>query len=220
MQRIPEPELMIEPVQAAAYANADFTEPHNHFVELFKEVYKAEKFDATVLDLGCGPGDISVRFARTFPDCIIHAVDGSTCMLEEGMKKISYEKLQDRIHFFHGVIPEYNLPESVYRIIISNSLLHHLHDPDALWNYIKKYADIESFVFVMDLKRPDNERAVERLVTEYSDNEPDILKRDFYNSLCAAFTPYEVQAQLQKNNLQGLELRETSDRHMIIYGYL
>jgi SAM-dependent methyltransferase len=37
MQRIPEPELMDDPAQALAYARADFTEPHNHFVDLLRE---------------------------------------------------------------------------------------------------------------------------------------------------------------------------------------
>jgi len=37
MQRIPEPELMTDQEQAIAYANADFEEPHNHFITLLKE---------------------------------------------------------------------------------------------------------------------------------------------------------------------------------------
>ena len=209
---------MDEPVQAAAYANADFTEPHEQFVQLFKEVNTLSHVPETVLDLGCGPADVSVRFARAYPSCIIHALDGSACMLAEGKKRVTNENLHNRIHFFQGVIPDYSLPEPVYGTIISNSLLHHLHNPDVLWEYIRKYADEHSFVFIMDLKRPDSELSARQIVSTYSNDEPDILKRDFYNSLCAAFTPEEVQAQLQENNLHSLEIKVTSDRHMIIYG--
>ena len=35
MQRIPEPELMDDPVQAEAYAAADFDEAHSRIVETF-----------------------------------------------------------------------------------------------------------------------------------------------------------------------------------------
>ena len=35
MERAIEPELMSEMEQAIAYANADFEEPHNHFLELY-----------------------------------------------------------------------------------------------------------------------------------------------------------------------------------------
>ena len=34
MERVIEPELMSDKEQAIAYANANFEEPHNHFLEL------------------------------------------------------------------------------------------------------------------------------------------------------------------------------------------
>ena len=218
MQRIPEPELMDEPIQAEAYANADFDEPHNLFIEKFREVISTGDIDGLVLDLGCGPADISIRFARTFPECVIHAVDGAACMLEQGKVRITQAYLEDRIHLFHGLIPQFQLPVKKYSFIISNSLLHHLHEPDVLWQYIRKYADHESTIFIMDLRRPDTPEEALRLVTAYSGDEPDILRHDFYNSLCAAFTPDEVEKQLQINGLKNLNLGIISDRHMVIYG--
>ncbi|HEX6174620.1 MAG TPA: SAM-dependent methyltransferase, partial [Candidatus Binatia bacterium] len=62
MERIPEPELMDEDEQARAYALADFAEPHNHFVELFRECFPDEAITGHVLDLGCGPADVTLRF--------------------------------------------------------------------------------------------------------------------------------------------------------------
>jgi hypothetical protein len=57
MKRIPEPELMNEASQARAYAEADFSEPNQLFMQLFTEHFPG--FDgATVVDLGCGPADI------------------------------------------------------------------------------------------------------------------------------------------------------------------
>ena len=218
MQRVPEPELMDDPVQAEAYACADFEEPHNHFIELFCEIVNPARVSSPVLDLGCGSADISVRFARVFPDCAIHAVDGAASMLEYGKLRIAREGLQDRISLFHGIIPEFELPEKKYRIIISNSLLHHLHDPGVLWQYIRKYSEPGSFIFIMDLLRPDSRDQAMELVNLYSGNEPEILKRDFYNSLCAAFTLEEVKQQLCSDDLMGLNVQVISDRHMLIYG--
>ena len=45
MERIPEPDLMNDPEQALAYAQADFEEPHNQFVELFKNRFPEEKIE-------------------------------------------------------------------------------------------------------------------------------------------------------------------------------
>ncbi len=55
MERVPELELMDDAAQAEAYARADFSEPHNHFVELFKQCFPGP-VQGAVLDLGCGPG--------------------------------------------------------------------------------------------------------------------------------------------------------------------
>jgi hypothetical protein len=49
--------------------------------------------------------------------------------------------------------------------------------------------------------------------------EPPILKKDFFNSLCAAFTIEEAKIQVQEAGLP-LEVAQISDRHMLIKGML
>ena len=220
MQRIPEPELMDDPVQAAAYAAADFTEPHNMFVENFRETFFSTDINGKVLDLGCGPADVSVRFARAYPRCVIHGVDGAEAMLRKGEIRLKREELEDRISLFHGIIPGIDLPERDYGVIISNSLLHHLHNPAGLWECVKNFSRKGTLVYLMDLKRPDNKQEAEGLVNTYSGDEPLVLKRDFFNSLCAAFSPEEVTTQLQSAGLNTLTVKVISDRHMIIHGQI
>ena len=218
MQRIPEPELMDDPIQAAAYAAADFTEPHNMFVEKFREIFPRIKVTGKVLDLGCGPADVSIRFARAYPQCRIDGVDGAMAMLQEGTQRLKRENLNDRICLIQGMIPNIEVPEKQYSVIISNSLLHHLHDPVVLWRCIKNYSPQCTAIFVMDLMRPQTTQEAKELVNTYSGAEPLILKQDFYNSLCAAFTLEEVQDQLNTASLDKLEVKAISDRHLIVYG--
>ena len=66
MERIPEPELMDEAEQARAYAEADFSGPHDMFVQLFREAFPDTAPAGAVLDLGCGPADVTRRFASAF----------------------------------------------------------------------------------------------------------------------------------------------------------
>lgn len=218
MQRIPEPELMDDPAQAAAYAAADFAEPHNMFVEKFREIYPGIEVTGKVMDLGCGPADVSIRFAKAYPDCLVDGVDGAKAMLQEGTRRLKRENLADRIHLIQGLIPDIDVPEKQYSVIISNSLLHHLHDPAVLWRCIKNYSHDRTIIFVMDLMRPYTMQEAKELVNTYSDAEPLILKQDFYNSLCAAFTPGEVQAQLNTASLGQLNIKAISDRHLLVYG--
>ena len=209
---------MNEQKQAIAYANADFEEPHNNFIDLLKLSLgnNFEKRSNTIgIDLGTGAADIAIKLALKFPSIKIDAVDGSIAMLDEAKKAISRFGLSDRIYLINSPIQEISLAKKDYSIIFSNSLLHHLHDPFVLWKLIKN-AKGNPKVFIMDLIRPKNSKQVEELTNQYAENEPEILRRDFKNSLKAAFTIDEVKLQLYDAELEKLSVRAVSDRHMVI----
>lgn len=150
MQRIPEPELMTDEQQAIAYANADFEEPHNHFIELLKtSVGNQLPESGTAMDLGCGAADISIRFAKAFPRYQIDALDGAKAMLAEGIRAIDTAGLTQRINLIETYLQETTLADQGYDLIFSNSLLHHLHEPMLLWNALKNAKGNPS-VFIMD----------------------------------------------------------------------
>jgi ubiquinone/menaquinone biosynthesis C-methylase UbiE len=216
---MPEAELMNQPAQAQAYAEADFSEPHDRFVELFRERF-GNRLGDTVLDLGCGPGDICRRFARCFPDCTLHAIDASMPMLALGHKADLAAGLEQRIDYFNAYLPNVVLPEANYSTIISNSLLHHLKSPDTLWKTIQRFAVSDTRIFIMDLLRPASTEAAEQLVAEYSGGEPQVLKKDFYNSLLAAYSQEEIESQLAVRGLDKLSIEVISDRHFIVWGSL
>ena len=217
MQRVPEPELMTDEEQAIAYANADFEEPHNHFIELLKEsVGKDLPESGCALDLGCGAADISIRFAKAFPNYFVDAIDGAEAMLAEGKKAVVNSALEHRINLIRANLQETSLDRKTYSVLFSNSLLHHLHDPMVLWNLIKT-AEVEPKIFIMDLMRPGSEDLIDGFVEEYAGDEPEVLKRDFGNSLKAAFTPEEVRTQLAEAEL-ALTVSVVSDRHLTISG--
>lgn len=220
MKRLPEPELMDDSAQVAAYANADFEAAHSAIVEHFRRVFPHIETLHTVLDLGCGPADIAIRFARMYPNCKIDAVDGAKNMLEQAQIFIARESLEDRISLHLYRLSNCELANKNFNAIVSNSLLHHLHEPQHLWSTIKQYATAETAIFVSDLFRPESTQQANHLVEQYASDEPDILRRDFYNSLLAAFTPNEVHDQLTAAGLHGLQVEQISDRHMLIYGYL
>jgi SAM-dependent methyltransferase len=220
MQRIPEPELMDEFEQARAYAEADFSEPNERFVELFAAEFPDLRAGA-VLDLGCGPGDIALRLARRNPALEVDALDGSQPMLAYGEARLRGEpELAARVSFVEGILPGAKLPRSRYDAVVSNSLLHHLHDPRVLWRAVLDHGAPGAAVLVMDLFRPGSAGEAQEIVEAYAGEEPEVLKRDFYNSLCAAFDPAEVRDQLASCGLSALEVRTVSDRHMVVTGRL
>ncbi len=210
---------MLSEEQARAYAEADFSAPHQMFVELFRQRFGPE-LQGVVLDLGCGPADITVRFAKAYPKCELYGVDGSPAMLKYGARRLEQEGLTHRIKLILGKIPEVSLPQAFYDAVIVNSLLHHLPRPAVLWETIKRVGRSGAPVFVMDLLRPESKEAAQKLVTRYAASEPEVLKKDFYHSLLAAFRPEEVRAQLEEAGLSHFQLEVVTDRHFIVYGRL
>ena len=126
--------------------------------------------------------------------------------------------LARRIKLTQAFIPEARLPRKTYDVILSSNFLHHLHEPQALWQTIRRYANHGALVFVTDLFRPPNRAVAKGLVKQYAAAEPAVLRRDFLNSLLAAFTVEEMRKQLVQAQLGHLKIEIISDRHVIIYG--
>lgn len=219
MERVVEPELMDDETQARAYAEADFEEPNSRFLALYAGHVGPLPAGAAVLDLGCGPGDITLRIAAAYPDIEVHGLDGSAAMLSFGHAALAEsDALRGRVRFIKGLVPDAALPRPTYAAIVSNSLLHHLHDPAGLWRMIRAYGAPGTAVLVMDLMRPPSVAAAQALVDEHAAGEPEVLRRDFYNSLLAAFEPGELRRQLEAAGLGHFGVEQISDRHLVVRG--
>lgn len=216
--RILEPELMDDPLQAKAYAEADFSAENQRFVELFRE-YFPEFSQGHVFDFGCGPGDIPVRLARALPDCRVTGIDASMPMIELAEQAIRQADLSGRVSVrcerFQDLAGANQADAAV-----SNSLLHHLPNPLQFWHKLRLFVKPGSPVLVMDLLRPESPGAAQAIVDQYADGAPDILRRDFYNSLLAAFTEDEIGAQLAQMNLTRLLIDVPDDRHWVVGGII
>jgi len=218
MDRTLEPELMDDPEQALVYARADFEKENQGFVNRFRE-YFPDFSEGHVLDLGCGPGDIPLRFAQAFPCCRITGVDASEPMVRLAEETVHQAGLSGRITFRCERFQAVSLVEPV-DAAVSNSLLHHVPNPLQFWYRLRHLVKPGSPVLVMDLLRPDSPEEAQAIVDRYAAKEPEILRRDFYNSLLASFTEDEVAAQLAEMNLSRLIVDVPDDRHWVVSGRL
>ena len=72
-------------------------------------------------------------------------------------------------------------------------------------------------MFVKDLLRPHDAAEARKLAADQVGYEPEVLQRDFHNSLLAAYTIDEVEAQLRQAELP-FDVRQVSDRHLVASG--
>lgn len=215
--RTPEPELMEDKDQAAAYAAANFGEVNIGFLEKFIHLFPDFQ-RGNLLDIGCGPGDIVYRFLAKYPQIHIFGVDGSQAMLELAEKDERSAKYPGRAQWRRCMLGDLPAEGGRFDAIISNSLLHHLPDPSILWSSIPRLALPGAAVLVMDLFRPKSEEAARDIVEKNAARESSILKHDFFQSLLAAFTKEEVEAQLERSGLGHFSVEIVSERHLMVWG--
>jgi len=217
MERVLEPELMDDELQSIAYARADFSMSNQLFVDGLIDDFPQRL--RTAVDIGCGPGDVMIRLARALPDLHITAIDASAPMIALARGAVTTEGLSDRIELVQGYVPGVALKAHSFDAVLSKDLLHHVPDPSVLWKEIARLARPGVVVYVMDLVRPPTPEEAHRIVDRVAAREDPILREDFYNSLCAAFTVDELREQVAGAGLD-LEVRQASDRHALISGVI
>ena len=215
MERVLEPELMDDELQSIAYARADFSSSNQFFVDGLINDFPRPL--STAVDIGCGPGDVMIRLARALPDLHITAIDASAPMIALARGAVMTEGLSDRIELVQGYVPGVALKAHSFDAVLSKDLLHHVPDPSVLWKEIARLGRPGAVVYVMDLVRPPTPEEAHRIVDRVAAREAPILREDFYNSLCAAFTVDELREQVAAAGLD-LEVRQASDRHALISG--
>ena len=159
MKRRPEPELMDSEAQTRAYAEADFNESNSLFTEKFREYFQCLRRPGRFAGrpgLRTGryfhPDGLSVSEAGLSP-----ALDAGVNMLRLAEERLADEQLRGRVSFRHSYLPDPSLPAASFDALISNSLLHHLPQPQVLWQSIIQLARPGAAIQIMDLLRPDNE---------------------------------------------------------------
>ena len=212
---------MESPEQARAYADADFSAPHDAFVAAFRERFP-DFGGGTAVDLGCGAADIAVRFARAHPAASVHGVDGSAAMLELGAAHVEASGLADRI-----TLQLARLPVAEPRATLGRPVRRGDHQqpaapprgPDGAVAHRGGGGGPGAPVFVMDLRRPASTDVADALVATYAAGEHPLLQDDFRASLCAAYTVGEVAAQVEAAGLP-LRVEALGDRHLLVWGHL
>ena len=222
--RIPEPEVMNDPLQVDAYAAADFNGTDQAMVERIATLLQSSgalfKAQARLLDLGCGPGNITARLAQRWPKCSVLGFDAADRMIAVADDRRRAAGLsRERLRYEQALLPIHQADQPA-DLIVSNSLLHHLHDPHQLWSSLIPLAAPHCLVMHRDLRRPDSEASIDRLCQCHVADAPLVLQRDYRASLHASFSLEEVKAQLLLAGLQHLQVVAVEDRYLEVSGWI
>ena len=229
MERIPEPELMLEKQQVISYDEADFSEGEVNLINqinyylLRKNISLGEK--DLIVDLGCGPGNISEKLANKWPNTEVIGIDGSKEMIlrAEYNKSISNnQKKLKNLRYVCSDIKDIKSNNILFKkrisLLVSNSLIHHITNLEDFFNTIGSLSSNITVNFHKDLKRPLDEKSALELKVQCSKINNEILANDYYASLRASYTFKELKNFTLENNLSSLDVFEEGDNYLIVYG--
>ncbi len=154
----------------------------------------------TVLDLGCGPGDLIAHVACQFPDKSYTGVD-----INEDFVAIAREQSRGLSHcrFVHADLYEY--AEGRYDFAILRAVLQHLKDPDRLMKHLPDILCEKSAVLFLDTTRENFVEAAPPIATfnEFYDRLEAVQKDHTGSRDCIA----ELEGQLPKTGFRLVESR-------------
>jgi ubiquinone/menaquinone biosynthesis C-methylase UbiE len=213
MDRILEPEVMDTWQEATAYDAMDFTAVNTAFAT---DAIALDPDAVKVVDLGTGTARIPILMCQQRPQYLFTAIDLAQSMLIIGHRNVEEAKLTQRIRLERVDSKRMPYPDLEFDMVISNSLVHHLPEPLSFFQEIKRLIKPDGAILIRDLIRPENDRIVNELVAQFSQDYDDRQQQLFHDSLKAALTLTEVQELLDRAGLAQVKLARSSELHWTI----
>lgn len=219
LQRVLEPEVMDTPEEARDYDAMDHRAVNAVFCA---DLLAHGAIGPSVLDIGTGTAQIPIELCTRAPGVQIVAVDLAEHMLALAKENVARARLQEHITLEKVDAKAMPWADGRFATTISNSIVHHIPEPRAVFSEMRRVTRSGGLVFVRDLARPESKAEVDRLVALHGGEAPtDPAKLASYEhqralfaaSLEAALTVEEVTGMANAAGLAGCDVRMTSDRH-------
>ena len=205
---------MDTPEDAQEFEEMDHSGVNRTFVDALLAGGEIGKY---VVDLGCGPAAIPIELCSREENVQVMAIDSAISMLEVAKIQIDFAGLLDQVFLEHADVKDMGEFEpDMAETVMSNSLIHHLAQPELALQSALYLLKPGGRLFIRDLYRPDSNETVEKLVSQYVSNETQYAQQLFRQSLCASLTLDEIQDVAGGFGISKEHVQMTSDRHWTI----
>ena len=215
LPRVPEPEVMDDCGEVEAYssaaAQAFLDRIDDTFVEHVLRLVRGRPAVAggRALDIGTGPGQIVIKLAHRLPRWHLIGVDRSPNMIRQAQSSValafrpassSPDAELGRVSFFIADGNRLPFPDASFDLVVCNSVLHHLAEPQRLFSEVARLAKPDGAILLRDLRRP-SRLAYPLHVRWYGRHYSGLMYKLYCDSVRAAYTPAELEAMLRASPL-------------------
>lgn len=221
LPRVPEPEVMDDSGEVEAYASAAAQKHLDRIDDTFVEhaislVHGRQQGRA--LDIGTGPGQIVLKLARRLPGWEFVAVDHSPNMIRQARENLAAASaaapnLSRRVEFSVADGNRLAFPGASFDLVMSNSVLHHLAEPQRLFAEVARLAKPGAAILLRDLRRP-SRLAFPWHVRWHGRNYSGTMYELFRASVHSAYTLPEMESLLRASPLRGANVFTHARTHL------
>jgi ubiquinone/menaquinone biosynthesis C-methylase UbiE len=228
LPRVPEPEVMDDSDEVEAYssaaAQAYLDKIDDTFVEHAARLV-AGRSRGRALDIGTGPGQIVLKLARRLPGWQFIGVDHSPNMIRQAKvggrsfnSDISGQPAgalapEARVQFFVADGNRLPFPSASFDLVMCNSVLHHLAQPQRLLAEIARLAKPDGALLIRDLRRP-SRPAYPLHVRWYGRHYSGLMYKLYCASVRSAYSVAELEALLRASPLAGARVFRHARSHL------
>ncbi len=231
LPRVPEPEVMDDSVEVAAYsssaAQAYLSNVDDTFVaraiRLVEPLTTRAAGRCEALDIGTGPGQILYKLARRLPTWRLIGVDRSSNMIRQAMSHAAADGMSEKpdagangaLHVSFAVADGSRLPfaDASFDLVMCNSVLHHLARPAGLFAEIARVVKPSGAILVRDLRRP-SRLGFAWHVRWHGRHYSGVMYNLYCDSVRAAYTPEELSQILRSAPLSGARVFVEGRTHL------
>jgi ubiquinone/menaquinone biosynthesis C-methylase UbiE len=205
MPRILEPEVMESEEEAKAYDELDRLWGDVLFQGFAESALRMGVVQGRVLDVGCGPGRISVRLAKLNRRFQIDGIDLSKNMLLLAEQTAGRHGVSENTNFTLGDAKQIPFPDGTFDMVICHNFLHQLPEPLTALHEIKRVAKNNGAILIRDVWRlPFPLMPI--LLPFYCLGYGKVLRRLTYDSYYAGMTYREFAEMAKKASLDGVRV--------------
>jgi ubiquinone/menaquinone biosynthesis C-methylase UbiE len=213
LPRVLEPEVMSSAEEAGEYDQMDFSATDQLFAERAAQLALGASAPVNLIaDLGSGNAKIPLAMCPLLPSATrVCAVEMSPEMLAVAARNRTRDDVA--LHLVAADVKFVPFANQSVGMVTSNSLVHHIPDPRAVFLEIARIARPGAPILIRDLVRPENERTLHNLVEAHAALWSRLQRTLFSDSLHAALTLEEVRQFLDECGLVDVSVTQVTDRH-------
>jgi ubiquinone/menaquinone biosynthesis C-methylase UbiE len=159
--------------------------------------------EGKLLEVGSGPGFISIEIAKLLPKMEVIGLDISDTMIEIAEKNANEYGLSERVGFKKGDASKMPFEDSLFNFAVSNGSLHHWKKPVQVFNEIHRVLKPGCKAVISDLRRDASEEKMKEW-EKYIDSK--IMRWGLRHSFKESYTTPQIRDIIKDTQFTEFEI--------------